>query len=101
MGRDLQAPDLLTQLDAIEAQFARYYDWQKRARRYLFLKLPIFGGLLYAGARFDMLQMVIPLMLVVGSVWYLVPWSRVRALDREREALLARIEQPEKDGDVL
>ena len=47
-----------------------------------------------------MLSIVVPLMLAVGSVWYLAPWFRIRALERERDALLIRAERRGGEGDV-
>ena len=101
MSSDLDASDLLGRLDEVEARFGRYRYWRRRARRYLFIKLPVVGGLLYAASEFDMLSIVVPLMLAVGSVWYLVPWFRIRTLERERDALLIRAERPSAEGDVL
>ncbi|MCH7935191.1 MAG: hypothetical protein IIC36_14455 [Gemmatimonadetes bacterium] len=97
---DLRASDLLGQLDEIEGRFDRYRIWRRRARRYLFIKLPVVGGLLYAASEFEMLSIVVPLMLAVGSVLYLAPWFRIRALERERDALLIRTAGSSGEGDI-
>ncbi len=48
-----QASDLLSQLDEIEAHVGKYRAWRRKARRYLFIKLPATGALLYASARVE------------------------------------------------
>ncbi len=66
-----QASDLLSQLDEIEAHVGKYRAWRRKARRYLFIKLPATGALLHASARFHILVVVVPLMLLVGTIDFL------------------------------
>ena len=68
MDQDGSAARLLAQIDQAEARIARYAEWEKKARRYLFVKLPIVGVFLYGASRLDMLEVVIPLMLGIGLV---------------------------------
>lgn len=93
MGEQLRASEWVEELDAVEVRLSAQTTRRKRARRFLFAQIAFVGAFLYGSIHFHRFPLGLFSSLVVGGILYSGARAEFRALEHERETLLARLGQ--------
>lgn len=90
-AEESSTPDLLLRIEDIEDQAAGQARARRSWSRFLSVKIPILGALLYVSGRYDLLP--IAALMALGAGYGLVRrWLRLRALRVEHEEVVGRLE---------
>lgn len=93
MDDDSRPAAFIERLDEVEEELARGRGARSKAWRYLTLRVPVIAALLYLVAQLDELYWGVGLIFVAAAVDLLLARRKERALEAERDALLAHLEK--------
>jgi len=98
LDREGLTPERLKEIAEVEARLSKENQRQRRRRSLMVLNLGLFGGFLLGTIHFLSFPVSLLLNLGVGVLGLLTGRELVQGMERDRESLLARLDQLRSDS---